>query len=250
MTHDDDLRPPEKTTADYALTGAKLGISALVPVLGAATVQAIEEIFGSPYERKLAVWRATIAEAIGELRSDIAGLRDEFLKTDCIFQQTVIIASEVASQSDPAETFPLLRRALVAAGNDGNPSRDLICRLLTAVKSLAPTHIRIFRYLAKNTFWDDEVDRLYASARQDNRPNRLSEKTLELAAKAARYSAYYGICKTGLPCFDIPPSDTTIFIQDLIREGLLAQGGDCKDGRSPLTSFGELFLRTYISPSG
>lgn len=230
MAEFDNLEPPRKTGKDYAYYTAKAGVSILLPWLGNATVQAIEDIFGAPQEHKLNSWREAIVEAIREIQTEIRGLRAERLQLDDTFQRAVILASKVASRSDPTTTYPVLKRALVTAGIENDASRDLVCRILRAISSLTRTHIRLLRHFQTNAYLRQAETAIRAnlSPERNERNKYLSEDDVERFVVTARSFAYRTVCSRGVVDFGVEPEETKIFITDLIREGLLTPPAEFK----------------------
>lgn len=241
-TNKSPLTPPGKSGADRALSVAKAGIS-LVPWLGSATVEMLDGFFDSPHESKLHLWREAIAKALADIQRDVASLRADVLQRDGTFQRAVLLASEIASRSEPAETYAMLSRALVSAADPRDSSHDLMCRILATMKLLLPSHVILLTYFANREYVRETIERTRQHL-QKTFPGAMDEDVEEYG----RIMPAYRIACHGIDCLDLPRAETKIFIDDLIHEGLLVRPDDHRHDESPVTTFGHKLLAVLTQP--
>ncbi|HNQ23099.1 MAG TPA: hypothetical protein PKK06_08395 [Phycisphaerae bacterium] len=248
MAHtDDSLDPPRRSGADHALNAAKVGIGA-IPWIGSAAVEAINGFFASPYDRKLHEWRVAMAQVVQQLRHETSELCQKSLQGSQKFQEVVILASDVASKSDPVEVYPALKHAIIAAGSASDTSRDMLLRILRALKLLTSTHIRLLRYFATNAWADEKAGHLRAHLRRDERNAYLTDEQMEKYVESMRCIHYYSAF-SGVDLADVSREDSKVFIDDLHKEGLLLSPIQYSErDESPLTPFGARLLELLDSP--
>jgi hypothetical protein len=130
---------------DEALIAAR-GFLGSVPVAGAALVEALNLVVGSPLEKRRSAWEMTVAQAILDLRNK-RGIDFETLRDNSDFIDTVLSATAAAIRTSREEKREALRNAILNAGLSGAPDNFLQQVFVAAIDRLTDRHLLLLKGL-------------------------------------------------------------------------------------------------------
>jgi hypothetical protein len=108
---DDKYLPPEQDKGDAAYAAGRALMSA-IPVAGGAAVELFQFIITPPIERRRNQWMKEIGQAVRDLEQN-KGIDIEQLKSNDVFVDTLLQASQIALRNSLQEKISALKNAVM-----------------------------------------------------------------------------------------------------------------------------------------
>lgn len=147
MTESNKYEPPKPNRQDVRLAAVKDGLS-LIP-LGS---EIFERVMTPPLEKRLKKWREDIGEALRDLEQN-RGVNLEELRSNDVFVDTVLQATQIAIRNSQAEKRRALRNAIRNAALPNSPEQSLQQMFLSFIDTFTVWHLRLLKLFHTVSKW-------------------------------------------------------------------------------------------------
>lgn len=152
----ESLTPPTADNADHIHTLARTVIS-LAPG-GGAGVELFQMLVTPSLEKRRHEWMEAIAEELVKLGEQHEGILDD-LKSDDVFIDTVMQASQAAIRTSQQDKKEALRNAVLNAALPCRPDASRQMLFINWVDTFTPWHLRMLRLFADPLRWYQDNNR-------------------------------------------------------------------------------------------
>jgi hypothetical protein len=153
MEHD----PPKPTGKDTAHTLVRAGISG-IPIIGGPAVELFQMLVMPPLETRRQAWMESIGSGLERLEEKQKTVIDD-LKSNDVFIDTVLQASQVALRSSHNEKKESLRNAVLNAALPHPPNESRQQMFIHWIDSYTVWHLRLLKLFANPRAWYSENKR-------------------------------------------------------------------------------------------
>jgi hypothetical protein len=138
---DDRYPPPEQDKGDTAYAAGRALLSA-IPVAGGAAVELFQFIITPPIEKRRNDWMKEIGQAVQNLEQN-KGVAMEELKSNDVFIDTLLQASQIALRNSQEEKREALKNAVLNVALPDSPEQALIQVFLEWIDIFTVWHLKI-----------------------------------------------------------------------------------------------------------
>ncbi len=150
MTSDKYL-PPEQDKGDAAYAAGRALLSA-IPVAGGAAVELFQFIIAPPIEKRRNQWMKVIGQAVQDLEQN-KGIDIEQLKSNDVFVDTLLQASQIALRNSLREKLDALKNAVINSALPQPIEQTLQQMFLDWIDTFTVWHLKILSLIDNPEQW-------------------------------------------------------------------------------------------------
>jgi len=148
---DEKYLPPESDKGDAAYAAGRALLSA-IPVAGGAAVELFQFIVTPPLEKRRSEWMKEIGQAVQNLEQN-KGIDVEQLKSNDVFIDTLLQASQIALRNSQQEKLTALKNAVINSALPQPIEQTLQQMFLDWIDTFTVWHIRILNLVHNPPQW-------------------------------------------------------------------------------------------------
>ncbi len=176
-------QPPKRTRGDHLHLAARAGIAA-VPLLGGPATELFSALLAPPLQKRREEWLSELVERLKRLERNHESLRMDLLGEDDAFVSTLLRATQEAMRTHQKEKREALRNAVLNTALERGAEGEQQELFLTMIETLAPSHLRMLRFLAEYSRETRAED--LAELEETSRVRDLRETTVRMCEAVLR----------------------------------------------------------------
>lgn len=124
-----------------------------IPFAGGAITAAVLPAMKRRHERRMKIWLDNLAEAVERLGLDL-----DALATDDVFIDTLIAATNAATNTAHEEKMHALRNAVLSSAQiESRPEEEMSVRFIRLVDEMSLSHLRLMAYFEDPRKWFEDA---------------------------------------------------------------------------------------------
>ncbi len=203
-----EFKPPKKNKADVAHTIARVGISS-IPYVGGAAAEFFTTLFAAPIEKRRQKWMEEVAKGLQELERT-KNLNIDNLKNNENFITITMHATQIAMRNHQTEKLEALRNAVLNTTLKIAPEEDLQLMFLSFIDTFTVSHLKLMDLLNDPHNWVIKNDISFVKS---DRPHVVFEQSFQDFTRRRKYYDMFvkDLYSRGLTIKDIAYLSTDLY---------------------------------------